>query len=280
MLVVLSTIIVWELFVFLMAMLFGLFNLRVLKTKKVEIQLGISILSAIVMAINYVVAKIYEITVHRYDSYNEIPWYEETGLIKIYLIIFLLILGASIYKYINYKKGAGVEDVFLKKDEYVLHKDFDLTLNDYIYLPNVKKYAIYGDNVIVFSSEAPDVEVDATFILKKLDEKVYECIAYESRETQVSLLYIFNCITSWTIIIAASIGVVVFHLMLGEYLNTPLGDSLEVLAGSLVMYIFGMISIKLIKGTKGIISIIELVVGVLAIAAGVSKFVEFISMVF
>lgn len=278
MVVVLTTIIAWELFVFLMALLFGIFDFRVLKTKKVEIQLWISILIVIIIAINYVVTKIYETTVHVYDSFYDIPWYEETGLTKRYLLFFVLVLGCSIYKYKNYKKGTEVEEVFLKKDDYVLHKDFDLNLNDYIYMPNVKTYATYGKDVILFSGESPSQEEDAVFMLKKLKDNYYECISYFSKQKEVSIIDIFSRISSWMLYISSSVFVVAVHVLL-SVIGSTYADAITLLTQSCGMFMFGSIVIKLFKGTKSIISIIEIVVGAFAIFASIKYFIDFIALV-
>jgi hypothetical protein len=277
MFVSISMIIVWEVCVFLFALLFGTINVSFIKKRKVEIQLYLAIFMFVVTVLDFFIAKYYEVT-RLYENAWDRPWYEETGLIKIYVVWFAMVLGGSIYKYKNYKKGTEVEEVFLKKDDYVLHKDFDLNLNDYIYMPNVKSYATYGKDIILFSGESPSREEDALFMLKNIKDNYYECISYYSKQKDVSIIDIFSRISSWMLYISSSVFVVAVHVLL-SVIGSTYADAITLLTQSCGMFMFGSIIIKLFKGTKSIISIIEIVVGAFAIFASIKYFIDFIALV-
>ncbi|SDB39982.1 hypothetical protein SAMN02910298_01949 [Pseudobutyrivibrio sp. YE44] len=149
-----------------------------------------------------------------------------------------------------------------------------LLKDSYIYMPNVKRFAVCDNCIIVFSTVGPTSEVDAEFVCRKISDNQYECISFYEKSESKSLVSI----------ISATMGYLIFFIAILEaMLITIIGHIFEdesfhlftiKLCGGSGIILLGLICIKLFSRTRGFIKFLFVPFGALMIFVGLMKIIK------
>ncbi len=122
-------------------------------------------------------------------------------------------------------------------------------------MPIVKTYAIAENCIILFPGARPEKAIDAEFICKKIDDKVYECLSYIDLNEKFSIKRIIdNGINCLIVFVPMLIPPVIQYsdiavMATGPF--TPGDDPLSNLFRFVVLFVLGAVFCKLFKAVKG-----------------------------
>ena len=164
-------------------------------------------------------------------------------------MMYALIFASSVYKYVVFRKNDGNNRVSieLRKEDYTLKKDFDLVLGDYIYMPNVQSYCEFEDGIILFTATAPEKNMDAEFVCKKVKDRVYECVYFDS-VNESDFRISGKVLTIIAFILAAVDVILMVHWIAYSENREFLGELIECIS----IFDFGFGLSKLLKGAEGV----------------------------
>lgn len=166
---------------------------------------------------------------------------------------------ASIINFTAYRKeikNNPLEILDLKKDEYQIIREFEPTLGDYVYLPNVGVYAKSGEKIILFPGACPVEEVDASFLCQKYEENVYGCYSYfekEGRRKKSLKERFYGILTLFQFFCATALPVFLMYLDYTiRYVSEFASKDDERILGWLMVTLFATALLKMTDGTKGL----------------------------
>ncbi|SDB39886.1 hypothetical protein SAMN02910298_01942 [Pseudobutyrivibrio sp. YE44] len=255
-----------EILVLTFGMLFELFPGTKYRMHKPQIQL---ISSVIICTICAAILSVMLLFPEEINAGND---YANLDMMKPFIVLAVIFLFASIYKYTDMKKSSyELECISLSKEDYTLVHDFDLTLGNYMYMPNVQRTAKCEGFIIVFTSVMPANEIDADFICRKFSEEQYECITI--REKELNIKNIIKRGSSLLLFLLCIVDVAFFVLSGHQFSNTAIGETVYEVFTNLLMVLFGLAFIKTFIGVNSLIRVIFEVLGLVMIIVGVVSLV-------
>ena len=187
---------------------------------------------------------------------------------KYILFIHVIILVSSAYKYRSIiKNGNSNVEFTLKKEEYTLSNEFDFSFGN-VSIPNIKRVAICNDFIIIFGGRAPTREVDAKYICRKIGEKQYECLSFETLDEK-TIWDILSQIGTVSLVIIFSILPILFVGYGHKWSNPDIRTFIGNINTHLFLVGFGLITIKLFKSVNGITKYIFLLFGFMVIVVSI-----------
>lgn len=246
-LIYLLSLLAFDSLVIMFAFLFGAIPGGWYKRKLPQLQLFLSSFSFSAGALSCIFAKI-----------NEEYLLEINTLHKFYFLMILQFLYAIAFFGTLYKlKTIGslsTECIRLQASEYQLSSDLEYYTRGSTYMPIVKTYAIAENCIIIFPGARPEKEIDAEFICKKIDDKVYECLSYIDLNKEFSVKRIvdngINCLIVFVFMLIPLVVQYMDITVMTTGPTTPEDDPLYNLFGSVVTFLLGALFCKLFKNIK------------------------------
>ncbi|SDB39868.1 hypothetical protein SAMN02910298_01941 [Pseudobutyrivibrio sp. YE44] len=250
-------ILVFEILIFTFAVLFEVFPGNKYKVHKHEIQLLNAIIMMVTATIIVTISKVFP------EALIEKNILLQTDVILPFWGIFGIIFLCSVYKYLDVKKNSGNICLFeLKKYEYKLQTKFDLTIGDYVYMPNVSCVADCGSFIIVFSTVRPATEVDAFFICKQIKDNQFECITFKEDVSEFHIRKVMASIGTWMMLLLSMIESVLMILIGHRFVDKEINMVIQRLSGFIGLMILGLLCIILFKNVQGVIKYLFVTFGV------------------
>ena len=260
-----SMIIAWELIVVMYAYILRVIPLKNYSRTITRVQIILSSCSVMLGVFAFFYVKI---------NYNSGIFYgskwDETGLAIMLFLLFLCFLMSILRFFFNRNASQNSEKTFiLKAGDYRIVKDFDLTMGDYLYMPNVKAYCEFDGGKIVFSGSVPAQDFDCNFTCRMVEDGIYECLLYEilNKDIRVRTAQIMRI--GFFILIAVDFALAMIWISQAPGLNI---DLIGRLTSLLWWSLFGIGGLKLFKGAKGIGAIVMKVTACLMIFVGILSF--------
>ncbi len=188
------------------------------------------------------------------------------------LLLYAILFFGSIYKYYRYRLDVrdGLLATFeLSAGEYNVVKEFHLLLDEKIYMPNVKSYAIYKDLKILFSGAVPENGRKLRLYCHKIKDNTYGCYSFIELDKKLSFQSVLStCLTLCAFLVALSIALLLVHL---DIVKTNGGDITDYMGlfGALVTLLLGITSNKIISRVKGIAGKFFFVFSIIMIAVAI-----------
>lgn len=244
------------------------------KRKILQLQLFLSSFSFFTGALSCIFAKINE------EYLQGIHTLYTCSFLMILQVLYAIAFFATLYRL----KTSGdflTECIRLQASEYQLSSDLEYDTSGSTYLANVKTYAIAENCIILFPGARPEKEIDAEFICKKIDDKVYECLSYIDLNEKFSIKRIIdNSINCLIVLVAMSIPLIVQYgdiTVMATGPTAPEDDPLYNLFSFAVTFLLGALFCKLFKNIKGAGKIFYWL-GVVIVVITISSFIiEFFS---
>lgn len=249
--------------VIMFAFLFGAIPGGWYKRKILQLQLFLSSFSFFTGALSCIFAKINE------EYLLEINTLHKFSFLRTWQVLYAIAFFGTLYK-LKKIGGLSTECIRLKNTEYQISNKLEYTLGDsIIYMPNVKSCAIAKNCTILFSGARPEKEIDAEFICKKIDDKVYECLSYIDLNEKFSIKRIINSgINCLIVFVFMLIPLIVQYMDITAMTTgptTPEDDPLYNLFGSVVTFLLGALFCKLFKNIKEVVGKILYWLGVVMV---------------
>ena len=143
------------------------------------------------------------------------------------------------------------EYIRLQSSEYQLSNKLEYTLGNLIYMPHVEAYAIAENCIIIFSGARPEKEIDAEFICKKIDDRVYECLSYIDLNEEFSIKRIINNGINCLIVFVFMLVPLIVQYTDITVMATGLTHEFDSLFSFVVLFLLGTLFCKLFQNTKG-----------------------------
>jgi|GEM_PF-2578983 len=118
---------------------------------------------------------------------------------RIALIMALMVLFGSVYKYRAERHGQKEVEFQLKASQYEIRKETSPAVGNLPYPLAVKQYIIYEDKIIIFTTLSLEKAIDGVFVCRELGKNVYECEMVMSNERRS----VFGLILTGVIIVSA-----------------------------------------------------------------------------
>ena len=255
-----------EIIILMFVIVLELFPGNSYKNYKYNFQLGLSVSAFILGLVAYIIAAIipnYVLEVNRLLSPDTLK-----GFVALYTIF----LVGSVYRYYDIKKSnEKFLTIQLKKEEYTFSADFNLLLGDsLVYMPNISKCAVTKDKTIIFTSVAPEEEIDANFLCKPIGENTYECVSIDKMDNHNSrsvISYVSALIIAFIAVIDSFLLIIGFHNFDNSETNTVILN----IFGELGLVFIGGVAIKLFKNVEGITKYIFIIFGCFMIIIGIAN---------
>ena len=245
--VTILTIIACELVVLMFAFILHVIPLKNYTEKMSKIQLSLSIVATLLGVFVYFYLK----TNYSSGVFDKSKW--DTELAKLFIFGYCWCLVASSLRFFYEKKAEYTEETFrLMADEYKIVKEFNLTMGDYMYMPNVKAYCEFGKGIMVFTGRMPEHEVDGVFKCRMLKDGIYECLSYEVATNDYKKISLSNIIISVLFVLLA-IDVALLIIWISQIPGFNMGGIAHFVK-SLSFFLFGAALFNLYKGAKGILA--------------------------
>jgi len=101
--------------------------------------------------------------------------FAEKDFWKLYLLICVIVLICSRYKYNAGKKLNNIVSIHAQASRYEIRDDISPVVNALPTLLSVKQYVKFDDKIIVLPTVSLQAPVDATFICQEIGPNLYEC---------------------------------------------------------------------------------------------------------
>ena len=244
-LVTIMTIIACELVVLMFAFAMHVIPLKEYVKKISKIQLFLSIVATLLGVFVYFYLK----TNYSSGIFSKSKW--NTELAGLFVFGYCLCLVCSFFRFFSEKKDKYNEETFrLMADEYKIVKEFNFTMGDYIYMPNVKAYCEFGKGIMIFTGRMPEHEVDGVFKCRMVKDGIYECLSYEVLTNDYKKI-IVSQISISALFILLVIDVALFIMWISQMPGFNM-VFIARLVKSLSFSLFGAAAFNLYKGAKGI----------------------------
>lgn len=234
--------------VIMFAFLFGAIPGGWYKRKLAQLQLFLSSFSFFTGALSCIFAKINE------EYSLETNTLYTCSFLMILQVLYAIAFFGTLYK-LKTSEDFPNERICLKASEYQLSNDLEYDTSGSTYLAKVKAYAIAENCIIIFSGARPEKEIDADFICKKIDDKVYECLSYIDLNEEFSIKRIINSGINCLIVFVFMLIPLIVQYMDITFMATgstiPKDGPLSNLFSFTVTFLLGALFCKLFKNIKG-----------------------------
>ena len=265
--VTLTTIVAWEFILLYYAFVLHISPLKDYTKNIAKVQLAFSSGAVLLGIVCYLC-----IINGNYDSEKFYGSNWDAELAIYFIIAYCFFFGLALVRFVGEKKiKTGKEEIFqLKAGDYKILKEFNLTMGDYMYMPNVKSYCEFEKGMILFTGQIPSGEVDCRFTCRMLKDGIYECLSYEvlSGKDKNDILYKISGIV---FILLAAIDIVIFGIWLSQDTRFHM-DIISKLLKGLSLILFGSVSLKLYYGAKGIMAKMMFAFSIMLILLEISLF--------
>lgn len=232
--------------VIMFAIIFGAIPGKWYKKKIDQLQLVFATISFLSGTLSCILAKINE---EFLLEINTLYTFSFLLLIEYFYIVTFL---ASIYKIKTKNRIGNYQNIQLRSSEYQLSNELEYTIGDsMIYMPNVKTCAVTENYIIVFPGPRPEKEIDADFLCEKIGDKTYACQAYTILEKEHKIKRIINYGINCFIVLTFLSIPLLFQHMDTTFMTTGNTDEFDFLFRFVMLFLFGALSNKLFKNTKG-----------------------------
>ena len=261
--VIISMIIAWWLIVAFFAFATRIIPLKNYSENISKLQIVLSSCSVILGVFAFFYIK----TNYSSGIFGESKWDEEGVALMLFLFSLCLIASLLRFFFDGKVKNNKIETFELKAGEYRIVKEFDLTLGDYIYMPNVKSYCEFSGGKIVFTGNMPNREADGEFTCRMIKDGIYECLSYEM-SSDANRKIDFSRIFKISFCVLVAIDLALAMLWISQLYLDVISKWVQGLSVSL----FGAALFNLYKGAKGILAKAMLGFSILLIIVGISSF--------
>lgn len=261
--VTIAIIIAWEMIVAMFAYIFRVIPLKNYSKNIAKVQI---VLSSIAVILGLFV-HFYVIT--NYDSgiFYGSKW-DETGAADMLFLFGLCLVTSLLRFFFEWKaKNNKVETFNLKAGDYRIVKEFDLTMGEYLYMPNVKSYCEFSGGKIVFTGNMPNHEADGEFTCRMVKDGIYECLSYEMSSDagrKIDFSRIFKSV--FWILVAIDLALAMI------WISQLYLDVVSKWVKGLSVSLFGAALFDLYKGAKGILAKFMFGFSIILIIAGIISF--------
>ncbi|WP_026654146.1 MULTISPECIES: hypothetical protein [unclassified Butyrivibrio] len=196
---------------------------------------------------------IYIMTTSNPSMFDESRW--DIELAGTFFFLYFILFAGSVYRYFSEKNiRNNKEKIFeLKATEYKIIKYTDLMLGNYAFMPNVKSYCEFEGGRILFTQNMPAKEKDCAFTCIRIKKGIYECVSYEllSGEKEGNSFEIIKRILFFVAAIEACLFVIYISQLSIVDINI-----VGRLAGGIGLILFGAATLGLLRGARGILSML------------------------
>ena len=258
-------IMAWWIIILFFAFIIQLIPLKNYHKNITKVQIALSSVSIILGLFAYFYIK------NNYSTgmFNGSKWDE--GAARIFIGAFCwCFVGSLLRCYFDGKARRNkIETFILRAEEYKLVKQFDFTMGDYLYSPNVKSYCEFDRGIIAFTGGMPQKESDCRFTCRMIKDGIFECLSYELLSGEDNKLN-FSKIKQIIFFIFTAIDLALIVIWISQlYL-----DIVSNLVEGLNYILFGSFCCNIFYGVKGILPKILFGFSILVILLGISCIFE------